>query len=288
MPDTPEQQLTGPAELPQDKADKVGRIADLLGGPDEPEGTEAQSEPTQAAQEPDTEPEPQASEPADAEALTPQVLAERLGITPTELFRELRIPIEGGEPLTLEEIKRAGTKLRGVSEVTETLEQQRVDFENEVMTQRQQLQNLIGQLPQDSLSPEFVQNVTAIHSNYVATETQALLEVRPDLKDPDKFRAVRQLMIDFAAPYGFKAVEIDGIIDHRLAKFVIDMAEKDQRIRQLEKDAAHKPRADRKRQSRTPAPVSQTRRNRAAAARAKGGTREDKVSAINALLGENK
>ena len=286
MPETPEQQLTGAAELPQDKQDKVERIADLLGGPVEPAEADKTPEPAQAAQEPATEPEPQASEPAGADELTPTVLAEKLGITPTELFRELKIPIEGGEPLTLEEIKRAGSKLRGVSEVTETLEQQRVDFENEVMVQRQQLQSLIGELPQDTLTAEFVQGVQAKHSTYVATETQALLEVRPDLKDPAKFNATRQLMIDFVAPYGFRPAEIDGIIDHRLAKFVIDMAEKDQRIRQLEKDAAHKPRADRKRSGKVPAPVSATRRNRAAAAKAKGGSREDKVSAINALLGE--
>jgi len=279
--------LTADAPLPEDRQNKVEAVASLLSGQEpEPQGTEVEPPDQQVAQDLPPEPEPQAGPEADAPELTPKAIAKRLGMTPTQFFRDLRIPVEGGEPLTLEEVKAAGSQLREVNDVQETLEQQRVDFENETMLQRKQLQELVGQLPADTLTPEFVQSVAATHSNYVAEETQALLQVRPDLKDPAKFNSVRQLMVDFVKPYGFKAVEVDGIIDHRLAKLIIDMAEKDQRIRQLEADGAHVPKADKRKGSRTPARQSRTRRNQQRADAAKGGTRQDKVSAVAALLGE--
>lgn len=282
-----ENDLTAAEQLPEDRQDKVEQIADLLQGKEpNTQGTEAEPTGQQAAQAPDPQVEPQADPDADASELTPKILAERLGMTATELFRELRIPIEGGEPLTLEEVKAAGTQLREVADVQESLAQQRVEFENETMLQRKQLQELVGQLPQESLTADFVQQVQATHQNYVAEETQALLKVRPDLKDAAKFKSVRQLMVDFVKPYGFRAVEVDGIIDHRLAKLIIDMAEKDQRIRQLEADGALKPRADKRKSSVTPARQSRTRRNQQRAAAAKGGTQADKVSAIAALLGD--
>ena len=285
--DTPDNELTDEPTLPQDRAGKVEAIADLLAGQEpEPQGTEDKAPAQQAAQEPAPESEPQADNDADAPELTPTAIAEKLGMTATQLFRELRIPVEGGEPLTMEEVKAAGTQLREVSDVQETLQQQRVDFENETMLQRQQMQTLIGRLPPESLQPDFVQNVLNEHKEYVATETQALLVVRPDLKDAAKFKSTRQLMIDFVKPYGFKAVEVDGIIDHRLAKLVIDMAEKDQRIRQLEKDGAHKPRTDKRKRSTQPARQSRTRRNQQRADAATGGTQQEKVAAIAALLGD--
>ncbi len=282
-----EDSLTPEAPLAEDRQAKVEQIADLLTGK-EPPAADADAEPKsqQAAQAPDPEAEPLADPEADAPELTPKAIAEQLGMTPTQLFRELKIPIEGGEPLTLEEVKKAGSRLREVSDVQESLEQQRVDFENEAMLQRQQMQELIGRLPPESLTTDFVAGVLQQHQTYVATETAALLEVRPDLKDAVKFKATRQLMVDFVKPYGFKAVEIDGIIDHRLAKFVIDMAEKDQRIRQLEKAGAHKPRADKRKSSTQPAKISRTRRTQQRADAAKGGTMQDKVAAVSALLQE--
>ena len=283
----PEPDLTADAPLPEDRQNKVEAVADLLKGQEpEPLGTADREDGKQVAQDLTQEPEPQASPDADAPELTPKSIAKQLGMTPTQLFRELRIPIEGGEPLTLEEVKAAGSQLREVNNVQETLEQQRVDFENETMLQRKQLQELVGQLPADALTADFVQNVQATHQNYVAEETQALLQVRPDLKDPAKFNSVRQLMVDFVKPYGFKPVEVDGIIDHRLAKLIIDMAERDQRIRQLEADGALKPWQDKRKGSRTPARQSRTRRNQQRAEAAKGGTRQDKVAAVAALLGE--
>lgn len=279
--------LTADAPLPEDRQNKVEAVASLLTGQEpEPQGTEDRQDGQQAAQDLTQEPEPQADSDADAPELTPKAIAERLGMTPTQFFRELRIPVEGGEPLTLEEVKAAGSQLREVNNVQETLEQQRVDFENETMLQRKQLQELVGQLPQESLTQEFVQQVQATHQSYVAEETQALLQVRPDLKDPAKFNSVRQLMVDFVKPYGFKAVEVDGIIDHRLAKLIIDMAEKDQRIRQLEADGAIQPKPDKRKGSRTPARQSRTRRNQQKVDAARGGTRQDKVAAVSALLGE--
>ena len=215
-----------PEPLAQDN--KTQAISDLLGG-QAPAAVETPPEPDESTSNGDIAPI-DAPEPE----LTPTSLAEKLGIKPSELFAQLKIPVDGGDAMTLSEFKDAGKELRAVRVTQSELAEKQVAFENGVMLQRQQLQAAIGKIPQELLTPEMIADVQSEHQTHIATERGLLLKVRPDLSDSGKWATMRELLVEHLAPYGFHAIEVDGIIDHRLAKYVIDNAERAQRIKALE------------------------------------------------------
>jgi len=176
---------------------------------------------------------PPASSDAGADELTPTAVAEKLGIKPDKLFKDLRIPIDDGEPLTLEEFKGKGKELRGLKAAQHELAEEKVTFENSVMLQKQTLEKTLAKIPAELLTPEMVSEVQAEHRVTIDRERIALHTIRPDLKDPAKWNATRELLLTHLAPYGFKTIEVDAIIDHRLAKYVIDNAEREQRVQKL-------------------------------------------------------
>lgn len=217
-----------PEPLAQDN--KTQAISDLLTG--QPP-VETPAEPTEPTGNGDIAPiEPAA--PVESPELTPTTLAEKLGIKPSELFDALKIPVDGGESMTLSEFKDAGKELRTVRQTQHELAEKTVAFENNVMLQRQQLQAAIGKIPSELLTPEMIADVQAEHQAHVETERVALFKIRPELAESSKWATMRSLLVEHLAPYGFHAIEVDSIIDHRLAKYIIDNAERAQRIKALE------------------------------------------------------
>ncbi len=188
-----------------------------------------------------TAPEPdapaQADPVAEAPALTPKAIAESLGITPDKLFTEMLIPVDGGEPLTLEEFKADGQGLRGLKAAQHELAEEKVQFENSVMAQKQTLQAAIAKIPPDALTGEMIAEVQSEHQDTIKRERAALIGIRPDLKDPAVWNATRDLLVGHLQPYGFKPIEVDSIVDHRLAKYVIDNAEREKRLKELDADS---------------------------------------------------
>ena len=267
--------------------DQVAAVTDLI--------TAGTSEPATAPGSGDASPNvdqdapgTQSGDDPGTDDLTPTKLAEMAGITPAALFKALKVPIDGGDPLSLEEFKAAGKQLRGVRDAQADLAEKRVAFENETMTQRQMLSGMLAKIPGDLLTDELVAGVQVEHQAYVEGERKSLFGIRPDLQDQAKWSGVRSMIIDHLAPYGFRDAEVDGIIDHRLAKYVIDNAERQIRVAELEKSAekgatplaGHKPRpaatGKRETKPRTGEPKIQNQ-----------GVMSQKVAQVAKLLGEN-
>lgn len=226
-----------------DEAPNVGeaveQITDLLTAP--PGGSPEPDPPSSREAAPTTEVPsalaPPESSKAGADELTPTAIAEKLGIKPDKFFKGLKIPIDDGEPLTLEEFKGAGKELRGLKAAQHELAEEKVTFENSVMLQKQTLEKTLAKIPAELLTPEMVSEVQAEHREAIDRERTQLHTIRPDLKDPAKWNATRELLITHLAPYGFKTIEVDSIIDHRLAKYVIDNAEREARVKALAADS---------------------------------------------------
>ena len=265
--------------------DQVAAVTELItGGSPEPAATPGSGDASPNADPgaPDTE----SGDQPGTDDLTPTVLAERLGMTPKALFKDLKIPVDGGDPLSLEEFKSAGKQLRDVRDAQADLAEKRVAFENETMTQRQTLQGMLAKIPGELLTDDLVAGVQVEHQAYVEGERKALFGIRPDLQDAAKYSQVRQMLIEHLAPYGFRDVEVDGIIDHRLAKYVIDNAERQIRVKELEKSAekggqplsGHKPK---------PAAASKRATKKTSRRNAdKPRTLRDKAAEVAALLGD--
>ena len=270
---------------PEPNIDQVAAVTELIEG-----GSPKPAASLEAGTLPLTDDQPaagpQSGDDPGTDDLTPTSLAKQLGITPQALFKSLKIPVDGGEPLTLEQFKDAGKQLRDVTDAQNDLAEKRVAFENETMTQRQALSGMLAKIPTDLLTDDLVAGVQMEHQQYVEGERAALFGIRPDLQDGAKWSQVRSMLIQHLAPYGFRDVEVDNIVDHRLAKYVIDNAERAIRIAELEKTVEKgaqklsgskpKPAAVREvKQPRTNAPKIQNQ-----------GVMSEKVAEVAKLLGE--
>jgi len=216
--------------MPEEQAPNVGEsieaVAGLLTGQSKSVVADAPTE------SPPIE-ETGSEEDAGAPDLTPAGLAKHLGLKPDELFKQFRIPVDGGDPITLEEFKEAGKQLREVNAATEKLAEERISHENGVMQQRQTLQRALAKIPEGSITPELIQEVQQEHTNHVQGQRRELVAIRPDLAEPAKWQATHILMEAHLKPYGFSSIEVSGIIDHRMAKYVIDNAEREKRVKEL-------------------------------------------------------
>ncbi len=274
-----------------DEASNVGEAVEqvsalLTGTP----GGSPDPEPPAAGAAP-TEPEapsalaPPASPEAGADELTPTAVAEKLGIKPDKFFKGLRIPIDDGEPLTLEEFKGKGKELRGLTAAQNELAEERVTFENSVMLQKQTLEKTLAKIPAELLTAEMVAEVQAEHRGTIDRERTQLHTIRPDLKDPAKWNATRELLLTHLAPYGFATIEVDSIIDHRLAKYVIDNAEREARVNKLGAESLQ-PETTGRRPSQAPAAKSRRAQQTTGS---KGSQQEQQVSQIaDLIVGANK
>lgn len=274
-----------PDEPITNEGEKVAEIAGLLGGqpPKESPGTDEPAADSPSAGDGVSDGQDEGSGELE---LTPKAIAERLGISPADFMRGLSIPVDGGDALTLEEFKDAGKDLRSVKDAQGELAESRVRLENDAMQQRQQLQALLGKLPPEAITQGAIEEIQAEHETYVASERRSLLAIRPDLKDSAKWNGVRDLLLDHLKPYGFHAVEIDKITDHRLAKYVIDNAEREKRVAEL-KLGADKP--GKPLQGAKPKPRERSARRQTETTVQRGQratTNREKAAAVAELLGE--
>ncbi len=269
-----------PDEAAQNVGEAVEKISGLLSGraADSPSGREA------APSDAQTPSEPEGDAGSGEPELTPTSLAETLGLKPDELFSRFKIPLDEGEPLTLEEFKDKGKELRGLMAAQSEFAEQKVAHENSVMMQRQILQRALAKVPPQYLTEDVIAEVQQEQASYVEAERNALLVVRPDLKDPAKWRSTQEALVEHLTPYGFMQVEIENLHDHRMRKYVIDNAEREQRVKKLNADGikVEEP-AKLQAPSRSPAkPVRRAKEPRAA----KGPkTLADKAQEVAALLG---
>lgn len=269
--------------------ESVEKITGLLLGT--PPGKVAEEPESSVAATPDEVPSalvPQVDPEAGADELTPTALAEKLGIKPNEFFTKFRIPVDGGDPLTLEEFKDAGKELRGVKVARDELAEAKVTFENNVMQQRQSIQAALQKVPTGVLTPEMLKEVQAEHQELVKTERIELHRIRPDLADPTKWQQTRDLLVEHLKPYGFHAVEVDSIVDHRLAKYIIDNAERAERLKQLNADGLQVKKIPAQRPTSAPQPASKRadKKEPGAAKRKRTDKRGEQVAAVAKLIGD--
>ena len=188
--------------------------------------------------------------------------------------------------MTLSEFKDKGVELRGLQAAQDEFAEEKVTFENNVMLQRQTLKGVMARLKPEHLTPELIAHVQEEQQQLITTERNALHSIRPDLRDPAKWDTTRALLVDHLKPYGFAAIEVDSITDHRLAKYVIDNAEREARVRKLNADGIEVEKTPKlQAPSRSPASPSQRAKDKPAATKRGPKTNQDKAAEVAALLG---
>ncbi len=224
-------------------------------------------------------------EPGDSIALAMQSLAEKAGITLEELFAT-EVPLGGQlEATTLGKLKDDFSDYSQLQETKTAFEDQRTDFENDMIRSRAELQEVISLLTQQGVEipQEMIVQAQTTLQDTKARERAALLTIKPEWKNPEVFAVAMDQILETVSEYGFTRTDLDSVLDHRLTKLLHDF----HIMRGRFKDAN----AQRKRV------VTQSRQKRAKSAKAapaqelqvmidkaKTGTTAEKVAAVNRLI----
>ena len=222
--------------------------------------------------------------PGDSIALAMNDLAEKAGLTLEELF-DIEVPL-GGElgATTLGKLKDDFQDYSQLQNTKTAFEDQRTEFENDMIRSRAELQEIITILTaQDAVPQELIVLAQNKLQDTKDKERAALLTIKPEWKDPAVFAVAQDAIMETVAEYGFTRADLDSVLDHRLTKLLHDF----HIMRGRFKDAN----AQRKRV------VKQSRQKRARSAKeapkaalqsqidqAKTGTTADKVAAVSALI----
>ena len=222
--------------------------------------------------------------PGDSIALAMNDLAEKAGLTLEELF-DIEVPL-GGElgATTLGKLKDDFQDYSQLQNTKTAFEDQRTEFENDMIRSRAELQEIITILTaQDAVPQELIVLAQNKLQDTKDKERAALLTIKPEWKDPAVFAVAQDAIMETVAEYGFTRADLDSVLDHRLTKLLHDF----HIMRGRFKDAN----AQRKRV------VKQSRQKRARSAKeapkaalqsqidqAKTGTTAEKVAAVSALI----
>lgn len=154
------------------------------------------------------------------ESLTAKDLAEKLGVNVKDIYK-IKFPYgRNGESLSLGELKDVGIRARDLDSQTTQLESDREAYTNDKMVSRAEMQNIISLLPE--IPQQLVDQAQAQYRNVVSQERVALMETIPAWSDPAKEKAARTDILTNLKTYGFTAVEMDHMLDHRLVKLLDD------------------------------------------------------------------
>ncbi len=209
-------------------------------------------------------------------------LAEAQGVKVEDLYK-LTIPMrDGGEPVTLGDLKDRAAKAQNLDLLSVEIEDRRTEFENSMIRARQELSEVVSLLPE--VPPALIERARAAHLENVDRERAALLVVKPEWADEGTFRRAQDDILEAVADYGFRRSDLDLVIDHRLTKLLHDFAGLKKRVAAANARVKEIRDAQPKGGKRVSEEKQRRTRRDAAAERAKTGSTGDKVAAVGNLL----
>jgi organic radical activating enzyme len=227
------------------------------------------------------EAEKPAGEPEKAQEPTPDTVQEqepekaeepvKVAEKPDTLDYSIKVPITGGEPVTLGELKDAYQSTQAA-----TLEL--VERENKVMSQLEKAQTLLSYISE--LPPHIVEAAKAEVTQDYESQMTKLGNILPDVKTAEGTRQVRAALYTLGEEYGIPNRVVDGIKDALTIKMMYDYARLKQSVKAARDNVkplrSESPRAgSASKQSETDLLISKAKTTRSDA---------DQLKAIDALL----
>ena len=210
-------------------------------------------------------------------------LAEKAGTTIEEIYK-LPVAMSDGRPsVTLGELKDSYKDVDAIEEQRGALEAHRTAFENDMIRSRGELQEVLKMLPE--IPEAVIAQARQKYAELIDNERAALLSVKPEWADPDKFMAAQDQMVEAIADYGFRKSDLSDVKDHRLTKLIYDFSVLKRRVseakasrKKLVRDHNAAP------ATRRTAPQTKQGRDADAQGEAAAGTLEQKVQAVHQLI----
>jgi hypothetical protein len=203
---------------------ELSEIASIMAGNDPepvveiPEPVEAeQSEEIQTASE---EPEQAAVEVEIPTRLTVTEIAEKLDLTPEQLYSALQIKV-GDSEVSLSTLKDGVNDLERANELRESAQSHKTESENDILRQRRELA-----LAQQRYQPTQAEQAQSERdfTAYVQRENAAAVMAIPEWAEPGKEAQGRDAVAGLLRDYAFSSAEVATMVDHRYVKMAHDFA----------------------------------------------------------------
>ncbi len=167
------------------------------------------------------------------------------GATDLELDALYKLTIsmdEGGEPVTIEQLKDSYKQRTDFDVSVIEFEERRTQQENELLQAKTELQEILQALPANAVKKEVLDKIRAKSEQTRTAEQQKTLEVIPDWQDEDKRTADIAAMAEHLKGYGFPATYLSQVVNHQQLKYIRDNMLRERRIREaIAKVRAGKP-----------------------------------------------
>ena len=138
---------------------------------------------------------------------------------------------DGGEPVTIEQLKDH-YKQRADFDVTKLeFEEQRTQQMNDLVRERAELKELLQALPANAVKPEVLQRMRTKMEQTASEERQRTLEAIPEWKNAEARTQDITAMAEHLQGYGFPANQLEQLVDHRWQRYIRDNMLREQRIR---------------------------------------------------------
>jgi hypothetical protein len=211
-------------------------------------------------------------------------LANKLEVKTADLYNvEVGIGGDADHKKTIGELKDFYLDNHVKAERLANLDRLEVAHTTEKMTTIRDLDQLVGLLPPQALSKEYLAAVQQQAQVMARAETQKLLQVLPDFAKPEIFHAAQTAMIETAQAYGLTDADVSNIVDHRWLVALNDLAKL--KGLQLAASAAKPVPRTPDRKPATSNPITAAQASAAAVKRkAKQGDRNAQISAISNLI----
>ncbi len=192
-----------------------------------------ETEPVPGEQAPDT-PAPTDDEPPEkAEPLSVKQLAEKLEITPAQLYARLEITV-GDKKMSLGEFKDRARQLHDADKALTDADAHALKSGNEVLRQNRALAIALKRLGRPLTDAELSEGET-LQSEYIKEQNRLTLAAIPAWSDTavqnDEVAQIGALLTE----YGFNPVEASQVVDHRTIKIFRDFTAQSKRLKAAEK-----------------------------------------------------
>ena len=212
-------------------------------------------------------------------------LAKQAGVSIESLY-DVAIPLgDERDPTTLGAMKDRFNELLRVDQLHGELETQRTDFENSMIRARSELNEIVGLLPQ--IPQELLERAQSQHRATREAEREALIQIKPEWRDDQKFEAAQGEILEAIGTYGFGRTDLDLVLDHRLVKLLHDFAGMKRRLAAADVGAKQVRETGRLQKSKAKAATkkqAKTGELSKLTERAKGGDREAMGQAVQRVL----
>lgn len=198
---------------PLSESSQLKAVQDLLSGAEKPTA----EQPTAETQSP---PEP-------GESWDIKTVAEKLQTDPAKLYDSLKVAIDG-EEIPIGKLKDAYRPAKELEKAKSAWLEERTQAETERQQFLTEFQALLGLIPQQHLTQEFLHEAQKQSETQRQKQAEALLKAIPDWKDPVTQAADWADIKPVALKYGFTDTDIalakQGFADHRFIAMARDLA----------------------------------------------------------------